>query len=36
MDPGRGVYYKVPVIAKLKERYAIAELHGDLVYLYIA
>ncbi|MCE4625527.1 MAG: hypothetical protein F7C35_06660 [Desulfurococcales archaeon] len=34
--PGKGVYYKVPALAKPKEGYAIAELRGELVYLYIA
>jgi len=34
--PGKGVYYKVPSIARPREGYAIAEIRGDIVYLHLA
>ena len=33
--PGSGVYYKVPAIAEPREGYAIAEIKGDKVILYL-
>ena len=35
LTPGRGVYYRVPAAAKPREGFAIAEIRGELVYLYL-
>ena len=34
--PGKGVYYKVPAVAKPKEGYAIAEIKGDYIFLFLS